>query len=78
MKEIIMPQFGETVEEDIFVSKWHKAVGDEVKMGDVLMTIETGKSELEVESAYDGKIVDILVNEGESTLPLTVVGHLES
>lgn len=71
-----MPQFGETVEEEITITKWHKAAGDTVAEGEALMEIETGKSVLTVDSAYAGILREIIVPEGGETKPLQVVGKM--
>ena len=38
--KVLMPQLGETVPEGT-VSKWHKKIGDNVKIGEVLYESET-------------------------------------
>lgn len=76
MNDIIMPQFGETVDEEIIISKWFKSVGDTVAEGETLMEIETGKSVLSVESAFSGVLWEIVVPEGGETRPLQVVGKI--
>jgi len=65
-----MPKLGQTVEESKIL-KWHKKAGDTVKKGDVLFEIETDKAVLDVESFFEGVLLKIVVNEGE-TVPVTV------
>jgi len=65
-----MPKLGQTVEESKIL-KWHKKSGDQVKKGDVLFEIETDKAVLDVESFFDGTLLKIIVNEGE-TVPVSV------
>lgn len=77
MQDIIMPQFGETIYEEVVITKWHKKVGDKVNCGEMLMTIATGKSVLDVESVYSGTLEEIIVDENESTQPLQVVGKIK-
>ena len=43
--KVLMPQLGETVTEGT-VSKWHKKIGDTVKIGEVLFEIETDKTSM--------------------------------
>ena len=62
---ITMPRLSDTMEEGT-ISSWLKKVGDEVKEGDILAEIETDKATMEFESFYDGKLIHIGVNEGET------------
>ncbi len=74
-KPILMPKFGQTVEEATIV-KWHKAVGDEVAKGDVLFEIETDKAVLESESFVDGTILKVLAGEGDTVQVQTPVAFI--
>ena len=65
---VIMPKLGQTVEESTLL-KWHKKAGDAVKKGEILFDIETDKAVLEVESFFEGTLLKILVNEGQ-TVPV--------
>jgi pyruvate/2-oxoglutarate dehydrogenase complex dihydrolipoamide acyltransferase (E2) component len=78
MIEIVMPQFGETVEEQITISKWLKSVGDQIKAGEVIFEVETDKATLSVEAADAGKLARIIKDAGEVVKPGTVIGYLES
>jgi pyruvate dehydrogenase E2 component (dihydrolipoamide acetyltransferase) len=60
---VTMPKLGFDMAEGTLV-RWVKAVGDEVKRGDVLAEIETDKATVEVESSYDGTMLKHLVEEG--------------
>jgi len=62
--EVVMPQLGLTMEEGSVVS-WKKQVGDRVAKGEVLFTVETDKTEMEVESADSGYLNTIHVRLGE-------------
>ncbi len=55
--EILLPRLGWTMEEGTFV-EWLKQDGDEIKLGDVLYTVESDKSLNEVE-AFDAGILRI-------------------
>ena len=46
------------------LSRWLKNVGDEVRAGDVIAEIETDKATMEVEAVDEGKLAQILVDEG--------------
>ena len=64
MAEIIrMPRMSDTMEEgNILV--WHKKVGDDIKVGDVLAEVETDKATMDLESFYDGNLLFIGVEKG--------------
>jgi len=47
--DILMPALSPTMEEGT-LAKWHVAVGDTVKAGDVIAEIETDKATMEVEA----------------------------
>jgi pyruvate dehydrogenase E2 component (dihydrolipoamide acetyltransferase) len=66
MPEIInMPRLSDTMEEGT-VAKWFKKVGDRVKEGDILAEIETDKATMEFEAFYEGELLHIGVNEGDT------------
>ena len=66
MAQIInMPRLSDTMEEGV-VAKWLKKVGDTVQEGDMLAEIETDKATMEFECFYDGVLLYIGIQEGES------------
>ena len=78
MAEIIsMPKLGFDMAEGT-LSKWVKAEGDEVQKGELLAEIETDKATVEVESQYDGIILQQLVSEGAVVpvnTPIVLIGE---
>ena len=68
---ILMPKFGQTVEECTLV-RWLKEEGDAVARGEVLFEIETDKAVLEAESFHEGTLLKIVVPEG-GTVPVRSV-----
>lgn len=67
MAEIInMPRLSDTMEEGT-VATWLKKVGDKISEGDILAEIETDKATMEFESFYEGTLLHIGVQEGETT-----------
>lgn len=62
---INMPRLSDTMEEGV-VAKWLKQVGDKVSEGDILAEIETDKATMEFESFYDGTLLYIGIEEGET------------
>ena len=66
MAEVInMPRLSDTMEEGT-VATWLKKVGDSVSEGDILAEIETDKATMEFESFYEGTLLHIGINEGET------------
>ena len=60
------------------VSSWLVNIGDQVKEGDILAEIETDKATMEFESFYEGTLLYIGINEGETALVdslLAIIGE---
>ncbi|WP_341222322.1 pyruvate dehydrogenase complex dihydrolipoamide acetyltransferase [Polaribacter atrinae] len=68
---INMPRLSDTMEEGV-VAKWLKNVGDKIEEGDILAEIETDKATMEFESFYEGTLLYIGIQEGE-TSPVDVL-----
>ena len=62
---VTMPRLSDTMVEGT-VASWLKNVGDKVEEGDILAEIETDKATMEFESFYEGTLLHIGINEGES------------
>lgn len=60
---VTMPRLSDTMTEGK-VAKWHKAVGDTVKEGDLLAEIETDKAVQDFESEFKGTLLYQGVSEG--------------
>lgn len=72
MAEIVyMPKLSDTMTEGV-VAEWTKKVGDPVSSGEVLAEIETDKATMEFESFYDGFLLHIGVEKGQ-TAPINAV-----
>ncbi|MEO5858138.1 MAG: 2-oxoglutarate dehydrogenase, E2 component, dihydrolipoamide succinyltransferase [Pyrinomonadaceae bacterium] len=63
--EVVMPQMGESITEGT-VSKWLKAVGDDIGKDEPLLEISTDKVDAEVPSPAAGKLLAINVEEGQT------------
>ena len=78
MAQIInMPRLSDTMEEGV-VAKWLVNIGDDIKEGDILAEIETDKATMEFESFYEGTLLYIGINEGETALVdslLAIIGE---
>ncbi|MFZ0489180.1 MAG: pyruvate dehydrogenase complex dihydrolipoamide acetyltransferase, partial [Salegentibacter sp.] len=62
---IKMPRLSDTMEEGT-VASWIKKEGDKVEEGDILAEIETDKATMEFESFYEGTLLKIGIQEGET------------
>lgn len=66
MAQVInMPRLSDTMEEGT-VATWLKKVGDTISEGDILAEIETDKATMEFESFYEGTLLYIGIQEGET------------
>ncbi len=66
MAEIVyMPKLSDTMTEGV-VAEWLKKVGDKVKSGEVLAEIETDKATMEFESFFDGVLLHIGIEKGQT------------
>jgi 2-oxoisovalerate dehydrogenase E2 component (dihydrolipoyl transacylase) len=68
MSEYLLPDVGEGLTEAEIVT-WKVKVGDEIKINDIVVEIETAKSLVELPSPYAGVVSALLVPEGE-TVPV--------
>lgn len=66
--DFLLPKLSSTME-TAKVSRWYKAAGDSVKMGENLVEIETDKAALDVESPVDG-VVEALIAEPGAELEI--------
>jgi pyruvate dehydrogenase E2 component (dihydrolipoamide acetyltransferase) len=76
MKEVILPDMGEEVEEAT-VSFWHHEEGDKVTQGEVLVEITTEKASFQVEAPVSGILSKISAGEGEVVKSGQVLGIIE-
>jgi pyruvate dehydrogenase E2 component (dihydrolipoamide acetyltransferase) len=70
-----MPKFGQMTEESAIV-EWRKKEGDKIAKGDILFTVETDKSVMDVEAFSDGTLLKIVVPPGVSVPVQTTVGFI--
>jgi pyruvate/2-oxoglutarate dehydrogenase complex dihydrolipoamide acyltransferase (E2) component len=59
-----MPRLGISMQEGTIV-KWMKSAGEEVTAGEILLTIENDKVEIDVETPWSGVVLELLADEGE-------------
>src|SRR5256714_5674560 len=74
--QVAMPKLGETVTEGT-LGRWLKAVGEPVAFDDPLFEVSTDKVDSEIPSPYDGVLLEVLVQPGETVpvgTPLARIG----
>jgi 2-oxoglutarate dehydrogenase E2 component (dihydrolipoamide succinyltransferase) len=74
---VIMPKLGESIMEAT-VLKWHKKVGDFVKMDETLLDIATDKVDSEVPSTSEGILEEILCNENDVISIGSVIARIKT
>ncbi|MGD0556085.1 MAG: biotin/lipoyl-containing protein, partial [Streptosporangiaceae bacterium] len=65
IREFRLPDAGEGLTEADIVT-WHVKPGDQVKVNQVIVEIETAKAVVELPSPFDGTVSRLLVNEGQT------------
>ena len=63
--EVTLPALGESVTEGT-VTRWLKAVGDDVEVDEPLLEVSTDKVDTEIPSPVAGKLLEIRVNEDDT------------
>jgi pyruvate dehydrogenase E2 component (dihydrolipoamide acetyltransferase) len=74
--ELKLPKIG-LVMENARLLRWLKAAGDQVRQGEPLLELETEKSTIEVESPENGRLVEILLHEGDEAAVGARIAWLE-
>ena len=75
--ELIMPKLGESIMEATIL-KWHKKVGDRVKLDETVLDIATDKVDSEVPSTAEGIITEILFNVNDVVAIGSVIAKIET
>ncbi|MGD0447466.1 MAG: dihydrolipoamide acetyltransferase family protein [Candidatus Dormibacteria bacterium] len=73
---IDMPSLGQTTDE-LLIIEWFKREGDAVKLGEPLLSVETDKAQVDVESVAAGTLLKVLHEAGETVRagsPVAYVG----
>lgn len=73
--EIIVPSLGESITEAT-IAKWHKKAGEQVKVDELILELETEKVTLEVNSPVSGTISEIIKIDGDTVEVGQVVGKI--
>lgn len=75
--ELVMPKLGESIMEATIL-KWHKQVGDSVKLDETVLDIATDKVDSEVPSTAEGTITEILFNVNDVVPIGTVIARINT
>jgi pyruvate/2-oxoglutarate dehydrogenase complex dihydrolipoamide acyltransferase (E2) component len=73
---VIMPKQGLQMTEGV-ITKWFYTVGDTVKANKPLFQMETDKLTIDIDSQFDGILLGIIHDEGETVLitePIAYIG----
>jgi len=61
---ILLPKIGESTQEATIL-QWHKNIGDFVHKDDILVELSTDKVNSDLPSEFEGRLIEILINENE-------------
>jgi pyruvate/2-oxoglutarate dehydrogenase complex dihydrolipoamide acyltransferase (E2) component len=75
--DVLLPQFGMGMK-DGEILRWHKAPGDRVREGDILVEVEAAKTTVEVPSPSAGELVEVLAQDGETVAVRAVIARLRT
>lgn len=75
--DVLLPQWGMGMSEGV-ISKWLKAVGDQVSEDEPLADIEAEKVEETLESPATGTIVEIRYQEGDTVDVREIIAVIET
>lgn len=73
ISEIRAPKTGLTAE-TLTITKWHKKEGDDVEKDELLLTIETEKTTLDINASRTGYLIKIMAQEGDTVPVSRVIG----
>ena len=69
LKQIEVPPLGEQKQTETLLNFWYVDVGQEVKAGDDLAELVTDKAAFNLPAPESGRVVKILMKEGEKVKP---------
>lgn len=75
--KVIMPVLGLTMESGVIV-EWMKQEGEQITEGEILFTVETDKSVMEVEAKVSGEVLKLLYGPGDSIPIQEIIGYIGS
>lgn len=75
--DLVMPKMGESIIEATIL-KWHKKVGDAIKLDETFLEIATDKVDSEVPSTAEGIVAEILFKENDVVAVGKVIARIEN
>ena len=76
IETVVLARLGDTVDE-VVILEWCVEPGDRVEVGQTLMRVETDKVDVDVESPYQGTVVERLVAEHDEVATGSVLCRIE-
>ncbi len=74
--DIVMPKLGESIIEAT-ITRWVKNIGDQLEEDDSIVEIATDKVDSEIPSPVEGKLVELLYNEGDVVAVGEIIARVE-
>ena len=74
-QELRVPDIGSS--DAVEIVEVSASVGDELAVEDALITLETDKASMDVPSPYAGKLVELVVKEGDKVAEGDLIGYIE-
>lgn len=62
--------------ESVVIVEWHKAIGDAIAAGDVVVSVETAKATIEIEAEQAGILAEISAQTGQEVDVGTILGRI--
>lgn len=75
--KVILPKWGMGLEEGT-VTRWFKTVGENVEEGEPIAEVETAKATQDVEAPASGRLVKILLLEGQTAAVNSEIALIET
>ena len=76
--EFELPDIGVVPSDEIVVSFWHVEEDEEFVEGNDLMEVSTHKATFNISAPSTGKLIEILVQEGDAVSPGNVIAIIET
>ncbi len=75
--DVLMPKMGESITEGTVIA-WHKKVGEEVELDEILLEIGTDKVDTEIPASSAGVLAEIMVEEGATVDVGTAIARIRT
>ncbi len=75
--DVLMPKMGESITEGTVIA-WHKKVGEEVELDEILLEIGTDKVDTEIPASSAGVLAEIIVEEGATVDVGTAIARIRT